>query len=283
MLAALVLAIEPSNVFFSAIIQKDPLVFMGESLVVFGCTKLWLRGGGAGLGAIATGVLIALATRYYVGWVLIIAALVVGLHGALRVTIRNPVRGNLTIAAFVVALLAVLPVIITKATSPKTIAHLQSSQYYNATAHSGNLDFGRINFSSPANIVLNAPRRMVDVLTRPYPWELADTSQELGLLGTVVLLVALYYFVRLVVRARLRVFQWSAPLVYTTAFLFFAYSVAAGNGGTSFRYRSHVVSVFICLVIVLRERLRDEYALSTAWSVGLRRATWRWSLRGWTA
>jgi GT2 family glycosyltransferase len=255
MLAAFVLAIEPTNVFFSAIIQKDPLVSLGEALVVFGGTKLWLRGGVAGAGSIAAGILIVLATRYYVGWILVITALAVGLHGALRITPGHPVRGNLTIAAFVVAMLVVLPVIVTKATSPTTIQRLQISQNYNATAGTGNLDFGTIDFSSPQNIVLNAPRRMVDILTRPYPWELANASQELGLLGTVVLLAAIGYFVRLVLRARSRIFEWGAPLLYPSIFLFFAYSVSAGNGGTGFRYRSHVVAVFFCLVVVLRERL----------------------------
>lgn len=257
--AALVLAVEPTNVFFSAIIQKDPLVYLGECLVVFGGTRQWLRGGAAGMASIAAGILIALATRYYVGWILIIAALAIGLHGALRVTTRNPIRGNVTIAAFVVALLIVLPVVVSKATSSKTIADLQASQNYNASAHSGNLDFGRINFSSPADIVLHVPTRMADVLTRPYPWELANTSQRLGLLGTIVIVVSLCYFIRLVLRARLRVFAWGGPLLYTAGFMFFAYSVAAGNGGTSFRYRAHVLALFICLVVVLRARLAGEW------------------------
>jgi uncharacterized membrane protein len=45
-------------------------------------------------------------------------------------------------------------------------------------------------------------------------------------------------------------------------FLLVAYSLAVGNAGTGFRYRSHLVTLAIGAVVVLRAHLVAEPALS---------------------
>ena len=42
-----------------------------------------------------------------------------------------------------------------------------------------------MDFSTREAIIVNLPQRIGDVLTRPYPWQLGNTSQQLGLLGTI--------------------------------------------------------------------------------------------------
>ena len=45
----------------------------------------------------------------------------------------------------------------------------------------------------------------------------------------------------------------AGPLVYVGFFTLIAYSLSAGNAGTAFRYRMHIVALAICLLVVLRE------------------------------
>jgi Na+/melibiose symporter-like transporter len=44
----------------------------------------------------------------------------------------------------------------------------------------------------------------------------------------------------------------AGPLIYTAFFLLLAYSLSAGNAGTAFRYRMHLVAVALCAVVVIR-------------------------------
>ena len=36
-------------------------------------------------------------------------------------------------------------------------------------------------------LVVNLPKRMLDVVTRPYPWQIQNTSQQLGAFGSLFL------------------------------------------------------------------------------------------------
>ncbi len=46
----------------------------------------------------------------------------------------------------------------------------------------------------------------------------------------------------------------AGPLVYTALLLLIAYSLSAGNAGTAFRYRTHLVGLMLCLLLVLRQQ-----------------------------
>ncbi len=56
--------------------------------------------------------------------------------------------------------------------------------------------------------------------------------------------------------SRGQIFGRAGPLLYPLLFELVAYSVTVGNAGTGFRYRSHLVSLGICALAVLRERVR---------------------------
>ena len=46
----------------------------------------------------------------------------------------------------------------------------------------------------------------------------------------------------------------AGPLVYPAFFALIAYSLSAGNAGTAYRYRTHVVGLMLCVLVVLREQ-----------------------------
>jgi hypothetical protein len=96
---------------------------------------------------------------------------------------------------------------------------------------------------------------------RPFPWQLGNPSQQIGLIGTAVAYMTLFMLALMLARNRGRIMEVGAPIIYTLAFLFVAYSLSAGNAGTAFRYRTHVVALAACVLIVLRElRLHPEEA-----------------------
>ena len=69
----------------------------------------------------------------------------------------------------------------------------------------------------------------------------------------------LWFLVVSIARRRGEVFTRAGPLIYLGFFLLCAYALSTGNAGTGFRYRTHLVAVAICIVVVLW-RLRPERA-----------------------
>src|SRR5207245_1418904 len=119
---------------------------------------------------------------------------------------------------------------------------------------SSNLKLERVDFSSKEAIVFNLPRRIRDVLIRPYPWQLEDVSQGFGLIGTAVAYVAIVLLLWTALENRGRLMERAAPLWYLAFFLLIAYSLSTGNAGTGFRYRTHLLTIAICILVVLRAR-----------------------------
>ena len=64
----------------------------------------------------------------------------------------------------------------------------------------------------------------------------------------------------------------AGPLIYPMIFLIFAYSLSAGNAGTGFRYRTHVVVLAVAVLIALREGVVPKRALEIEVPQPVRRA-----------
>ena len=56
----------------------------------------------------------------------------------------------------------------------------------------------------------------------------------------------------------------SRPLLYPLLFLLVAYSLSVGNAGTGFRYRTHLVTLGIGIMAILREQVVLARAKSPA-------------------
>jgi len=247
--AAWLLALEPTNIFFSSILHKEPLALFAEGLVAYGGSRFWIRADNRALLPLALGSAIAVATRPYAGLLLAAASGVVVLHASLR---RRTDRRSPVIALLVTALIAVAIPAALRASSSSELSKLQTSQDANTTQTSANLPLERVDFSSRGKIISNLPRRVRDVILRPYPWQVEDTSQRLALVGTVVVLVGLWYLFASLVGAGVHAAERVAPLAYPGVLLLIAYSLSAGNAGTAFRYRTHVVGFMLAIVVVMR-------------------------------
>ena len=259
-IAAWVLAFEPGSIFFNSALHKEPMMMLASGLVVFGATKLWKRLDLMGIAIAALGGIIAVETRSYAGWFLISASVLLLLHASLR-RLDRPLRAMPLIYAVVIGGFVAAPVII-QASSTENLKKLQVSQDANSdpgattgAQGSNNLALERVDYSARGAIVQNLPRRMIDVVVRPYPWQVANPSQQLGAIGTLVALGGLVMLIRAAWRRRGEVLALSAPILYPMLFLLMAYALSAGNAGTGFRYRTHIVTLGFAMLFVLRERV----------------------------
>jgi len=258
-MGAWVLAFEPASIFFSSILHREPLLVLASGLVVFGGAKIWTRLDMSGVVLLGLGCAIALGTRPYAAWFLITGGLLLIAHASLR-QVGTKLRSVPLVYAVAIVIAAATPAVLALTSQDSLEQNLQVSQDANTDpnarrgeANANNLSLERVDFSSRSDIVANLPLRVRDVLLRPYPWQLDNTSQQLGALGTLIVLVALYLLFRYVRRNRGRNLAIAAPIIYPALFLMIAYSLSVGNAGTGFRYRTHLVLLGLAALVVLRE------------------------------
>jgi hypothetical protein len=261
-LAAWLLALEPASIFFDSGLSKEPLMVLASGLVVLGGTKIWRRLDLNGFILCGLGGLIAVETRSYAGWFLVSASVLLALHAALR-RLDRPLRAMPIVYA--VALIAFLatPTLLS-ITSNSSLHRLQQAQSFTtgtqAATNAGgsnadNLALESVDFSTRGAVIRNLPRRMFDLMFRPYLWQLGDTSQRLGAVGSLVALAGLLLLLGYAWRSRGTVIALTAPILYPLLFLVVAYSLSAGNAGTGFRYRTHLVVLGVAMLVVLREHV----------------------------
>jgi hypothetical protein len=247
--ASWVLLLEPAGAFFGGLLHKEALMVFSTGLVVFGGVKFWTRQNVQGLGLLLFGCAIGVATRPYAGWALTAASAALVVHRGL--TRQGDWRRRSLLVAIIVAALALLSVPTVLESSEENLETLQNLQ--DATTSSGaNLALEPVTYSSPVDLVLNLPRRSFDLLVRPFPWQLANTSQRLGFFGTVTALATLAFLITALPANAGSIMSRAAPFVYPALLLFAAYAISIGDAGTSFRHRAQLVALGMCLVCALR-------------------------------
>ena len=157
--------------------------------------------------------------------------------------------------AVVIAGFVAAPAIV-QVTSKKSLTTLQQSQNANAEAAGtvgNNLALEKVDYSSRGKVFANLPKRVLDVLVRPYPWQVSNPSQQLGAVGSLFALAVMLLLIGAVWKRRGEVLALSGPILYPMLFLLMAYALSAGNAGTGFRYRTHIIVLGIAMLMALRE------------------------------
>ena len=249
-LAMWLLALEPASIFFSSLLHKEANMLLAIGLIALGGAKVWKRGQPRNMVFVVAGCLIAVATRQYAGWFLIAAGAAILLHAGLRAEHRSAIRSLALVASVVLFAAVTAPVVLKASTSESLEKNLQRPQEHNTSGNS-NLKLEEVDFSTRTAVVVNLPKRAFDVVFRPFPWQLGNISQGLGLLGTAAAYLALYFLARTLYRCRGSIMARAGPLIYLAAFLTMAYALSAGNAGTGFRYRVQIVAMIVCIVVTL--------------------------------
>jgi hypothetical protein len=260
-LAAWVIALEPTSVFFNSALHKEPNMELAAGLVVFGGTMLWRRLDVRGVLLCAFGGAIAVTTRSYAGWFLVSAAVFVLLHAALR-NMDRPLRALPAVYAVTIVAFLATPALLS-ASSSQNLQQLQNSQNANANAigtgsggpNTDNLKLEKVDFSTRGAILSHLPTRIRDIVLKPYPWQLANSNQRFGAIGTVIAYAIFLMLLMYGWQSRGQVFARAGPVLYPMLFLLVAYSLAAGNAGTGFRYRTHLVTLAIAALVILRAQV----------------------------
>ncbi len=251
LIAAWVLALEPSGIFFSSLLHKESSMLLAEGLVAFGGARLWKRGDFGSFPIIVAGCLVGVATRPYAGWFLIAAGVAIALHAGVRNTRRNEAT-SLALIAIVAVFVAISTPTVLEASSDESLEeNVQESQDANAEDDDANLALEQVDFSTREAIITNLPTRIFDVTFKPFVWQLDNPSQRLGAIGGLITLALLWLLALALARRRGEIFARAGPLIYLAFFLLIAYSLSTGNAGTGFRYRTHLVAVAVCIVVAL--------------------------------
>lgn len=255
LIAAWILALEPSGVFFSGVLEKESLMYLADGLVLFGGARMMLKRDLAAAALIAGGCAIALLTRSYAGVALGVAGGLVVVHATMQRLPTRRARVWTTVLVVVLglgALGAALPTIRSQA------ARLQVTQNANATDFS-NLKLPPVDFSSARGLASGLPSRVAAVLFQPYPWRLANNSQRFGAGATLLAWGLLVTAAALALRRPRETMRRLAPFAYVFGLLLLVYALSAGNAGTGFRYRSHLLFALgaWCAVMAARPRTAD--------------------------
>ncbi|MEA2298009.1 MAG: hypothetical protein QOF77_945 [Solirubrobacteraceae bacterium] len=260
------LALEPASIFFSQILHKEPLMVLASGLVALGGARAWRKVDAQALAILAAGSAVAILTRPYAGWFLASAAVAIVLHATVRDATRS-LSAFAVLVGVLIGIAAAVPVIVQVTSKESLQANLQPSQTANTTTataptsgpNANNLALESVDYSTRSAIITNLPIRISDLVLRPYPWQLANTSEQLGVLGTLVAFATLVALLRYGMLARRSLVRLVGPLLYPLGFLLIAYALSVGNAGTGFRYRSHLVTLGLAVAVVLR-----EYCLAAA-------------------
>jgi hypothetical protein len=258
--AAWLLVIEPSSIFFNTEIHKEALMELAAGVAAFGGSWLWKRLDIRGIAICAIGCAIGIYTRGYAGWFLAAGCVMLVLHAALRNTERKGTSVAL-IYAVAIAAMIVGPTVLA-ATSGSNLKTLQASDAANASgageAGGDHLALESVDVSSRSAVITGLPTKISELMLQPFPWQLQDSSQAFGAVGTLFAYLIFGLFIRYAWINRGDIFGRAGPLLYPLLFEVVAYSVTVGNAGTGFRYRSHLITLSICAMAVLREAARNR-------------------------
>jgi hypothetical protein len=242
--AAWILAVEPSNVFFSTILQKESLVILGEGLVLFGVAHGIGKRTVVSMFSTAAGLLVVLAVRPYAAVFLFCALMLVALHLGLRRL--WPHKARIAVATVGIAIcfvglgLALGPALERQLERLQTVHDLQLAQ-------DSNLDLAPVNVTTPSGLATAVPQRLYDFFAKPYPWQLANVEQRLGAVGTVITWTLMLLVLVVLVRNRRFVLSRAWPVIYITGCLVLGYAITITNSGTGFRHRLHFIVVLAVL------------------------------------
>jgi hypothetical protein len=262
-MAMWLLALEPASIFFSSLLHKEANMLLAIGLVALGGAKVWKRGEPRNLLIVVAGCLVAVATRQYAGWFLIAAGAAILLHAGLRAEHRAAIRSLALVGAVILFAAVAAPTVLRASTDESLEKNVQRPQEFNAEGNA-NLKLEQVDFSTRGAVVRNLPRRSFDILVRPFPWQLGNISQGLGLLGTTAAYVAIFFLIRTLYRSRGSIIARAGPLIYLAFFLLVAYALSSGNAGTAFRYRVQIVAMFVCIIAALWQTAQERKAAGSA-------------------
>ena len=104
----------------------------------------------------------------------------------------------------------------------------------------------QVDFTTIGGAAQAVPQRLIDFVLRPLPWQLANSEQRLGAVGTVVAW-SLAIWGSSPASCSGDFGRRALPLLYLAATVWLGYAVTSANAGTGFRHRLHLVVLLVAI------------------------------------
>jgi hypothetical protein len=246
------LGLFPSILFWSSIIGKDPLIFLGLGLYAWGVVSWRVDGSWRWLLVIVFSVALTASLRAWLGPLLLGPVVLLSMVLSLRHS-RYILTTFLMLAALITGFQLTNTYFGTSSAELLEYTGSQSARFGSVQGES-NVDL-TIDFSSPVAIVKYLPVGIFTALFRPLPGEVRNTFGLLAGLENLGLLLLLGTSL-----ARLRFSELQKPIVLwmLTLILGWAclYGLFAYNLGSLSRYKLQVAPVFLGFLLTINRRRR---------------------------
>lgn len=242
----------PSVLFWSSVLGKDPLVLLAISLYAFGTVGLTVRRRPGYIVPLAVGVFIASAVRTWLGPILLLPLVWVGVR-------RIP--GVLRKTAFLGVLALALTVAIGRFQERLAIRAWQD--IYSVTEslaegwEGGSAEKVEVEFNSIGSMLAFLPAGTFRALFRPLPGEVMNPFGILAGLENLFLLalVALAFWRARLSRLREPLVQWAILLIAAWAGV---YGFVSSNLGAAVRFKLQVLPIMLILLLYMSARRGAE-------------------------
>ena len=246
---AWIAALEPAGVFFSTLLHDEAIVLLGEALLVLGLVTWWRRRSGGAAVMLLAGAAVLVAARPYLGGASILACLA-GL-GFLEANRRFGLRRALGLLAAVSVIATAAALILLPRVAPGQLQSLQEQHDFEYVGYR-NLDLPPVEVTTTPGLTLTLLERTGDFVTRPFPWQAENLSQQLGAMGTLVWYGLAVAGLAALVAARRNRDLWvrAVPILVLAGAQSAAYALTLVNAGLGFRHRIHLALMVVLVLAV---------------------------------
>lgn len=241
------LGLYPSILFWSSILGKDPIVFLGISIYCYGVLKWYKSQNYSYIVLAIAGVLLAIFIRIWLGVILLFPLMVFAVVST-RSFIARLVMAGLTVALFLVMVNQFSSYFAVESLDEmvSTVDTLAQGQATGGSAQ----DIPR--FFNVRDMITFFPIALFTTLFRPLPGELMT---PFGLLAGIENFLLLIYFVAAIRRTQWQTWRetpvmWIVLLILTWASLYGFFS--SSNLGAAVRFKLQILPVLLSFVIYLR-------------------------------
>jgi hypothetical protein len=253
---AWIAAVEPSCVYFSGLLHQESLSMLGEAILLAALVDLWMRDTPAWqpLGAGLLGLAVIFGTRAYMAFFAGVAVVLVVVGAEL--TRRMGLARALTVLTVSAVLVALIGIALAPHVLAASLAHLQAQLDYHYPG--ANLALPHVNVTSSAGLLKTIVSRSVDLIFKPFPWQVGSAAQKAAVVGTLI------WYVLLAVAAVLTFRQGLDERLVPVLILFvcetIGFALTLVDTGEGFRHRVNLVLLLSVPLGVMLSRRRSGHA-----------------------
>jgi Dolichyl-phosphate-mannose-protein mannosyltransferase len=250
LIAAWIMAIEPSSVYFAGLLHQESLCMVGDALLLSGLVDAWTCDAGwrGPSCVVLAGLALVFGTRSYMAFFVAVAVILVLIGAELCRRFGQP-RGLslLTLGAVALALIGILaaPHVV-----PDGLANLQHQLDFHYAG--ANLPLPHTTVTDSAGLLKTIVARSLDLVTRPFPWQVASAAQKAAVAGT--LIWYLLVVVTFVLTVRQGLDGRLVPALILSVCETFGFAMTLVDAGEGFRHRVNLVLLIAVPLGVMLDR-----------------------------